>query len=164
MSAADPVAVLRDIVEEVSGAGQSFSADSYLPAHLIHDARTAIESAPDQPASADQAYNDLMLARLQKADQIIVALRAEVESLRHANSDLATAAILPDGKVCIDRLEVECLRSSCMSLEHRVCLLTETNAALERRLESARSAQSVSHTGSTQMVRHTVYARAECDE
>ena len=35
--------VLRAIVEEVSGAGQPFSADSYLPPHLIHDARQAIE-------------------------------------------------------------------------------------------------------------------------
>lgn len=40
MSAID---VLRAIVEEVSGAGQPFSADSYLPPHLIHDARQAIE-------------------------------------------------------------------------------------------------------------------------
>ena len=40
MSAID---VLRAIVEEVAGAGQPFSADSCLPAHLIHDARIAIE-------------------------------------------------------------------------------------------------------------------------
>ena len=40
MSAID---VLRAIVEEVSGASQPFSADSYLPASLIHDARQAIE-------------------------------------------------------------------------------------------------------------------------
>ena len=36
--------VLKAIVEEVAGAGFPFSADSYLPAHLIHDARTAIEA------------------------------------------------------------------------------------------------------------------------
>ncbi len=39
----DAVTVLRAIVEEVAGAGFPFSADSYLPAHLIHDARQAIE-------------------------------------------------------------------------------------------------------------------------
>ncbi len=35
--------VLRAIVEEVAGACQPFSTDSYLPAHLIHDARQVIE-------------------------------------------------------------------------------------------------------------------------
>ena len=40
MSAID---VLRAIVEEVAGISQPFSTDSYLPAHLIHDARQAIE-------------------------------------------------------------------------------------------------------------------------
>jgi len=35
--------VLRAIVEEVAGHGQPFSADSYLPSHLIHDARQVIE-------------------------------------------------------------------------------------------------------------------------
>ena len=40
MSAID---VLRAIVEEVAGVGQPYSADSYLPARLIHDARQAIE-------------------------------------------------------------------------------------------------------------------------
>jgi len=40
MSAID---VLRAIVEEVSGISQPYSTDSYLPAHLVHDARTAIE-------------------------------------------------------------------------------------------------------------------------
>ena len=34
---------LRAIIEEVAGVGQPFSTDSYLPAHLIHDARQAIE-------------------------------------------------------------------------------------------------------------------------
>jgi hypothetical protein len=36
--------VLKAIVEEVAGAGFPFSADSYLPAHLIHDARQVIEA------------------------------------------------------------------------------------------------------------------------
>ena len=35
---------LKAIVEEVAGASQPFSADSYLPAHLIHDARQVIEA------------------------------------------------------------------------------------------------------------------------
>jgi hypothetical protein len=39
------VAALSAIVEEVAGAGQPFSGESYLPPHLIHDAREAIASA-----------------------------------------------------------------------------------------------------------------------
>ena len=35
--------VFRAIIEEVSGVSQPFSADSYLPASLVHDARQAIE-------------------------------------------------------------------------------------------------------------------------
>ena len=38
------IAVLRAIVAEVVNHEQPFSADSYLPAHLIHDARQAIEA------------------------------------------------------------------------------------------------------------------------
>ena len=37
------IEALRAILEEVAGISQPFSADSYLPAHLIHDARQAIE-------------------------------------------------------------------------------------------------------------------------
>ena len=36
------VAALSAIVEEVAGAGQPFSGESFLPPHLIHDARLAI--------------------------------------------------------------------------------------------------------------------------
>ena len=39
----DAITVLRSIVEEVAGASQPISADSYLPASLVHDARQAIE-------------------------------------------------------------------------------------------------------------------------
>ena len=39
------VAALSAIVEEVAGAGQPFSGESFLPPHLIHDARLAIERA-----------------------------------------------------------------------------------------------------------------------
>lgn len=37
------IAVLRAIVEEVAGHSQPYSADSFLPSHLIHDAREVIE-------------------------------------------------------------------------------------------------------------------------
>ena len=43
MTEAPAIAVLQSIVEEVAGARQPYSADSYLPAHLIHDARQVIE-------------------------------------------------------------------------------------------------------------------------
>jgi len=37
------IAVLRAIVAEVAGHEPAFSANSYLPPHLIHDAREVIE-------------------------------------------------------------------------------------------------------------------------
>ena len=37
------IAVLRAIVAEVAGHEQPYSSDSYLPSHLVHDARQAIE-------------------------------------------------------------------------------------------------------------------------
>jgi hypothetical protein len=37
------IAVLRAILAEVAGHEPAFSADSYLPPHLIHDARKVIE-------------------------------------------------------------------------------------------------------------------------
>ena len=40
----DAMTVLRSIVEEVAGASQPISADSYLPASLVHDARQVIEA------------------------------------------------------------------------------------------------------------------------
>lgn len=84
---ADPVAVLAAIVAEVAGPGQPFSADSYLPAHLIHDARQAIEEAQAAvPASALEAHEKILLARLAKADEMIA-------DLRKSNSALAKAAI-----------------------------------------------------------------------
>lgn len=39
----DLLEALKAIVEEVAGASQPYSADSYLPAHLIFDARSVIE-------------------------------------------------------------------------------------------------------------------------
>lgn len=81
----DPIAVLEAIVAEVAGAGQPFSADSYLPAHLIHDARQAIEAEHKDAAEwkAREAYEALLLARLAKADEMIASLRAEIDALRH---------------------------------------------------------------------------------
>ena len=42
-TASHAISVLRSIVEEVAGVCQPFSTESYLPAHLIHDAREVIE-------------------------------------------------------------------------------------------------------------------------
>ena len=86
----DPVSVLLEIVEEVAGAGQPFSADSYLPAHLIHDARQAIEEAQaDVPASALEAHETILRTRLAKADEMISGLRSEIDSLRIINASAA---------------------------------------------------------------------------
>ena len=85
MTTADPIAVLEAIVSEVAGAGQPFSADSYLPPHLIHDARMAIE-AEEKAATewkALEAHESLLLARLAKSDEMIASLRAEIDALRH---------------------------------------------------------------------------------
>ena len=85
MTSADPIAVLEAIVAEVAGAGQPFSADSFLPPHLIHDARMAIE-AEEKAATewkAREAHEALLLARLAKADEMIASLRAEIDALRH---------------------------------------------------------------------------------
>ena len=88
MTTADPIAVLEAIVAEVAGAGQPFSADSYLPPHLVHDARMAIEAESKVATEwkAREAHEALLLARLAKADEVIA-------DLRKSNSDLAKAAI-----------------------------------------------------------------------
>ena len=38
---------LKAIVEEVAGANQPYSADSYLPPHMVHDAREAIAASEE---------------------------------------------------------------------------------------------------------------------
>lgn len=49
MTAIDQVvAALSAIVEEVAGAGQPVSDESFLPPHLIHDARLAIARAEEE--------------------------------------------------------------------------------------------------------------------
>ena len=85
MTTADPIAVLEAIVAEVAGAGQPFSADSYLPPHLVHDARMAIEAESKVATEwkAREAHEALLLARLAKADEMIASLRAEIDALRH---------------------------------------------------------------------------------
>ena len=59
MSAFD---VLKAIVEEVAGASQPYSTDSYLPAHLIHDARMAIEAHERDKALAEDISLRLRIA------------------------------------------------------------------------------------------------------
>ena len=54
------IAVLRAIVQEVAGHEQPFSADSYLPSHLVHDARQAIEAH-------ERAYEQAVERRQQEA-------------------------------------------------------------------------------------------------
>ncbi len=46
------IEALKAIVEEVAGVCQPFSTDSYLPAHLIHDARQVIEAHEREQESA----------------------------------------------------------------------------------------------------------------
>lgn len=58
------IAVLRAIVQEVAGHEQPFSADSYLPAHLIHDARQAIEAH-------ERAYERAVERRQQEASWVL---------------------------------------------------------------------------------------------
>lgn len=64
------------------------SADSYLPAHLIHDARQAIEADHKDSAEwrAHEAHETLLLARLAKADEMIASLRSEVAFLRNQHA------------------------------------------------------------------------------
>ncbi len=55
------IEVLRSIVEEVDPKGP-FSSDSYLPAHLIHDARDVIEQ--------HECCHDQAIARRQQEVQM----------------------------------------------------------------------------------------------
>lgn len=66
----DPVAALKAIVAEVAGAEPPFSADSYLPPRLVHDAREAISRATDiadglrKSVREYAAHEELLLAML----------------------------------------------------------------------------------------------------
>ncbi len=89
----DPIAVLEAIVAEVAGAGQPFSADSYLPPHLVHDARQAIEAEHKDAAEwkAREAYEALLLARLEKSDAIVRHLREQQEGVLRYCRDVDSA-------------------------------------------------------------------------
>ena len=41
------IEALRAIVEEVAGHSQPYSADSFLPPHMVHDAREAIAASEE---------------------------------------------------------------------------------------------------------------------
>jgi len=43
----DLLEALKAIVEEVAGASQPYSADSFLPPHMVHDAREAIAASEE---------------------------------------------------------------------------------------------------------------------
>ena len=43
----EAIKAIKAIVEEVAGASKPYSADSYLPPHLVHDAREAISVAEE---------------------------------------------------------------------------------------------------------------------
>lgn len=154
----DPVAVLSAIVAEVAGAGQPFSADSYLPPHLIHDAREAIEAAV--PMSAQDAHVELLLARIRKADETIFDLRTEIDHCHRMASGMENRlATMTETQAVqwseIDRLresvderdrriaelqrEVESEREACRKSEKRISALHDANAELEKSLESANS-------------------------
>lgn len=85
MRTPDPVAVLEAIVAEVAGAKPPSSPDSYLPYHLVRDAKMAIdnhERFPVPDVAAWQAQEQILLSRLQQADDMC-------QSLRNENSELA---------------------------------------------------------------------------
>ncbi len=70
------IAALKAIIEEVAGHGQPFSADSYLPAHLIHDARAVIEQAAGEEAKSAADY---LIRKIEAAD------KKDVDELRRLN-------------------------------------------------------------------------------
>lgn len=82
------LAAPKAIVAEVAGAEQPFSADSYVPPHLVHDPREAITGAEDISAGLRKsvreyaAHEELLLAMLAKANAIITELRAEIDGMR----------------------------------------------------------------------------------
>ena len=88
------VAVLTAILEEVAGASQPFSADSYLPAHLVHDARMAVDEygCDESPEQIQwRAHEQILLNRLKQADE-------GIKFLRHKNSELAQRVRLYEGR------------------------------------------------------------------
>ena len=74
------IAVLRAIVAEAAGHEPAFSADSYLPPHLIHDARKVIE---DHDAREVIKEHEQAIARRQHEDS---ARAARCRAYRHGRS------------------------------------------------------------------------------
>lgn len=88
------IAALKAILDEVSGPKPPFSADSYLPPHLVHDARMAIEdTAGDDSTDQTQwlAQEQILLNRLLRADEMI-------KFLRKKNSELAQRVQFYEGR------------------------------------------------------------------
>ncbi len=88
------IAVLSAILEEVAGSSQPFSSDSYLPAHLVHDARMVVdENGCDESPEQIQwrAHEKILLNRLKQADEMITFLR-------HKNSELAQRVQFYEGR------------------------------------------------------------------
>ena len=88
------IAALQAILDEVSGLRPPFSADSYLPAHMIHDARIAIDESAgeDSPEQIQwRAHEQILLSRLKQADEMI-------KFLRHKNSELAQRVQFYEGR------------------------------------------------------------------
>ncbi len=88
------ISALQAILDEVAGASTPFSADSYLPAHLVHDARMAIEESTgdDSPEQIQwRAHEQILLNRLKQADEMI-------KFLRHKNSELAQRVQFYEGR------------------------------------------------------------------
>jgi len=57
------IAVLRAILAEVAGHEAPFSADSFLPSHLIHDARQVIEAH-------ERCHEQAIARRQQEASEV----------------------------------------------------------------------------------------------
>ena len=88
------ILALQAILEEVAGDSTPFSADSYLPPHLVHDARMAIEdTAGDDSTDQTQwlAQEQILLNRLLRADEMI-------KFLRQKNSELAQRVQFYEGR------------------------------------------------------------------
>lgn len=132
---ADPIAVLEAIVAEVAGAGQPFSADSFLPPHLIHDARQAIEAEHKDAAEwkAREAHEALLLARLAKADEMIASLRAEIDALRKINASAAGPVLsaLQEASESVLALRLQKADEAIASLRSEVAFLRNQHATTD---------------------------------
>lgn len=169
---ADPIAVLSAIVAEVAGAGQPFSADSFLPPHLIHDAREAIESGSSHDEEKKLLGRQIISANkttVEKQHEIDLCReemdrhRKRIHDLQKINACLATPYTRPaaddeshagcearaqlllvclrkaDETIVALRAEIDQHQSKDEAMRRAIATLTETNAELDRKLESAMS-------------------------